>query len=278
MAEFVHVDPTENPDQANAMVAAILSEDAPSNDPEPKPMLEPPLDSLVELPGSGQKVEIRELTGADEEELAKVQNRPWARWFTTMLERAVVSVDGEMPLYTVGRMLVGDRDFLLLMIRRITWGPEIELSDIVCAGCQATIEATVDVGDIPIQGLPNAEAAQFIVDLRNGRKASVRLPNGNDQAVYMDGADMTSAHRNTLLLQRCVDKITDSAGVEMPVEGFPSLILDLSIPDRRRILREISKRMPGPQYDEVTVKHDDCGEKTAVVIGPVALFPDLFLS
>jgi hypothetical protein len=107
----------------------------------------------------------------------------------------------------------------------------------------------------------------------------VRLPNGHDQAVYLEKDDVTNAQRNTLLLQRCVENITDLRGVEMPVEGFPSMVREgLSLPDRTKLLREINNRMPGARYNEVPVTHSDCGEITVIGIGPVALFPDLYIS
>jgi hypothetical protein len=278
VSELVRVDPMENPEAANAQIAALLSDSASPEDSAPKPMMEPPPDGRVTLPGGGQKIEVRELTGADEEALARVQGT-FSRWLATMLELAVEKIDDKTAdADAVGKLLVGDRDFLLMAIRKVTWGPEIELHGIECTNCGEAFDPIVHTDDIPVKKLQSPSDSAFTVALRNGRSASVRLPNGHDQAVYLDKEDMSNAHRNTLLLQRCVASITDAAGMEMPVEGFPSMVRDMSLPDRTRVLREINDRMPGARYDEVPVTHPDCGETSVIRIGPVALFPDLYLS
>lgn len=280
MTELVRVDPMENPDAANAQIAALLSDESTSRDEaEPKPMLEPPPDSLFKLPGLGYTVEVRELNGADEEALAKSQ-ASFARWVSTLLELAVEKINNEpADPEALGRLLVGDRDYLLLAIRKVTWGPEIELSGIECSGCRELFDVNVHTDDIPVKKLRDPSEATFTVELRNGRKATVRLPNGNDQAVYLDKDDASNAQRNTLLLQRCVETIIEANGMEMPVEGFPSLVREgLALPDRTKLIREVDQRMPGARYNEVPVTHPDCGKTTVIGIGPVALFPDLYLS
>lgn len=278
MSELVRVDPMENPEQANAQIAALLSDSPGPQDSAPKPTMEPPPDGLVTLPGSGQKVEVRELTGADEEALARVQGT-FARWAATMLELVVEKIDDKpADADAIRKLLTGDRDYLLMAIRKVTWGPEIELAGVVCDNCGQAFDPILHTDDIPIKKLESPSDANFTVALRNGRSASVRLPNGHDQAVYLDKEDMTNAQRNTLLLQRCVSTITDAQGMEMPVAGFPSMVRDMTLPDRTRLLREINDRLPGARYNEVPVTHSDCGETTVIGIGPVALFPDLYLS
>jgi hypothetical protein len=280
VSELVHIDPLENPEQANAQIAAILADSDESRPTgAPKPTMEPPPDSRFKLPGTGQAVEVRELTGADEEALAKVQGS-FYRWISAMLELAVDKIDNkDADPDAVGNLLTGDRDYLLMAIRKVTWGPEIEMSGIECLVCRELFDVTVHTDDIPIKSLRDPSEVKFTVALRNGRTANVRLPNGHDQAVYLAKEDASIAQRNTLLLQRCVESIADAHGVEMPVEGFPSMVREgLSLPDRTKLLNEINNRMPGARYNEVPVKCPDCGEETAIGIGPVALFPDLYLS
>lgn len=277
MSEPVRINPMDNPEQANATIASILSDSVPA-DAQPKPNIEPPPDLLFELPGSHQKVEVRELTGADEEALARVNGTFW-RWISTLLEHAVETIDGRpADADALGKLLVGDRDYLLMAVRKVTWGAEIELSGIDCDHCKDTLDMVALTDDIPIKSLADAREANFTVALRNNRTAAVRLPNGHDQAVYLERENATNAERNTLMLQRCVASITDANGMEMPVEGFPSMVRDMSLPDRTRLLREIDRRMPGARYNEVPVTCPACGEKTVLGIGPVALFPDLYLS
>ena len=275
MPEFVQVDPLENPEQANAQIAAILSDSGPSQAPEPKPTMEPPRDGQCTLPGLGYKVEVRELTGEDEEALAKVRSS-YPRWMSTLLERAVVSINGEpADSDAVNMLLVGDRDYLLLVIRRVTWGPEIELPAVYCPLCEEEFEAIVHVDDVPIKRLDKPDDATFTVELRDGAQAEVRLPNGNDQTALLENEKWTRAEQNTRLLQRCISTLIDAQGNELPVAGFPSMVRGMSVSDRHKVLNAMDKRAPGAKYAEVTVKHDECGETVPVPLGTAALFPDL---
>jgi hypothetical protein len=278
VTELVTVDPLENPEQANAQIQAILNDSEPERETGSKPIIEPPPDSFTTLPGMGSKVEIRELTGEDEEALARVQNS-FGRWVTTLLERAIVSIDGKSATKeAVAGLLVGDRDFLLLAIRRVTWGSEIEVDNAFCTNCQRTFDTIVHADDVPVRKLTQQGEVKFTVELRRGRKALVRLPNGADQAAYLDDQEMTNAQRNTILLQRCIETLFDEHGNDIPVAGFPSVVREgLSLPDRAKLLREVNDRMPGTRYNEVKVTHEDCGEESTITLGLVALFPDIYV-
>src|SRR5437763_9006476 len=79
-SEYEEIDPLVDPARANAIGTAVMSGAAfvPRDD-APPPVIEEPPDDVVHLPGGyldrkgavHSTVRIRELTGADEEELAK---------------------------------------------------------------------------------------------------------------------------------------------------------------------------------------------------------------
>src|SRR5580698_8724844 len=104
------------------------------------PEAEMPPDTLVHLPGGlvrGAQViraaEVRELTGEHEEALARAaraQPGSVVHFLNTLLECGVVRFGSEDPSQTQAFLrdtLVGDRDQLLIGIRRATYGDDIEL-------------------------------------------------------------------------------------------------------------------------------------------------------
>jgi hypothetical protein len=267
----------ENPGAAAAYFQAATAEEI------PQPLIEGPPEGIVQLPGGlvikGQvirEVEVCELTGAHEEALAraKLSNNP-ARFVSTLLQCGVVSVGGEEPSRDLLlQLLVGDRDALLIGIRRVTYGDEIELEDSKCPFCGEGYGLTVTLDDIPTVKLSDpALDAMFTTELRRGRRALVRLPNGADQEAVMANPDLSIAERNTVLLSRCVVTLTGADGSERQVSAFPGLVRDgLSIPDRSKILEEIKKRQPGPRLDEITFTHEICGREVPLPLEVGTLF------
>jgi len=49
----------------------------------------------------------------------------------------------------------------------------------------------------------------------------------------------------------------------------------MGVADRKKILKEVVKRQPGPKYDGVTFTHEDCGEEVSLLITVGDLFLDL---
>lgn len=266
---------------AQAQVDEIISE-ANSGGHKPKPVISLPPDGTVILSGGSRLDErpvreavVGELTGADEERLAKSRAND-TRWFNVLLQCGTVEIDGKpVTEEMLNGLLVGDRELLALGIRSATYGPDVEVGEIYCPVCNQNFDAVVsletDVGYRPMTGEPT-----FEVKLRKGGVALVRLPNGADQTAYTEDPDLTDAERNSLLLSRCVETLPGDLGDQMPVAGFPSLVRSLGISDRRTILSEIDNRMPGPRYDEVEIEHAECGTKIpAPPLGLVPLFPGL---
>lgn len=276
-----YIDPTENPELANATIASVLSDDPVDQEP---PSIGPPRDGLVRLPGGllmadgsvRHDAEVQELTGAHEERLVKIRNSgDAARFVHALLTCGVVTVGGETVTDEIlDELLVGDREYLVLAIREATYGPEIEMDNsTVCAFCNEVFDLVLQTNDIQIRTLSGER--QFEVPLRKGGRALVRLPNGGDQEAYLEDQSLTDPERNSILLSRCVVSLTDADGEVHSVAGFPSLVRDgLGIRDRQAILKAINERQPGPRYDEVEYTHE-CGGKSKAFVGLVHLFPGL---
>lgn len=254
------------------------------------PTAEMPPDTLVTLPGGlvhGDSVithvEVRELTGEHEEAMsraARAQPGNLLHFVNTLLECGTVRFGQEDPAKTrqyLQDALVGDRDAILLGIRRATYGDEIELPDWQCPECENLSDLKVPLDDIPVHELKYpAKDIVFDVPLRRGRTAEVRLANGADQTAVFENAKLSAAERDTILLSRCLLAIRDKDGTRHVTTGNAAATArGLSLADRHAILKQLLERQPGPQFGDLKFTHADCSKEVDLVIGMTELFRDL---
>ncbi|MFE9834036.1 hypothetical protein ACFYP4_02635 [Streptomyces sp. NPDC005551] len=263
-----------SPEMVNAQVTQALNESV-GDAPEPPE----PADDYVSLPGGlywdGELIrdaQVRELTGDDEEQLARVKGS-LARWVSVLLERNVVRV-GSVPTDAtlVRRLLIGDRDALLLGIRIATLGKEITARQVQCPHCQGFFDATVDLSTVDTVRVDEPRPRhEYEVPLRKGRKALVRLPDGEAQELMLKADDATLPERNTILLGHCVVRVLDADGEGLRLSG-PLLAKSLGMGDRQTILRHIHDTQPGPRLDDIRFNHEECGREVLLPITIGELF------
>lgn len=272
-------DMLEDPAKANADIAALLKDNVPA--------ITMPSDDLVNLPGGiivdgklHKTAVVRELNGEHEELLAKAsQSYPLNPWhFIDRLLRCGVVQIGDLPEsrteQLLKEMLVGDREQLLLGIRRATYGEELDIDNWQCPNCNNVASLSMLLEDIPCQTLENPEEElTFTVPLKKGGSARVRLATGDDNRAMFE-KPLTQAQQQSIVLSRCVLDITNPNGVVQNVAGFPSLVLGMSVPDRHKILDELRTRQPGPKYDEIKYECESCGEEVNVAVSVGHLFLD----
>lgn len=274
--------PLDNPVESNKEIDSLLKSTVSDY---PTPGLPP--DDLVVLPGglvdSGmvvRNVVVRELTGEDEEALARaVRGGNFFHYIDTLLERGTVAIGNHREQADVRKqlksLLVGDRDAVVLGIRRATYGDDIEIKDWICPSCGEESNISMTVEDIPVGEMDDPVTENtFTVKLRRGRSARVRLANGYDQAAVFENLKLSQAERDTLLLSRCVLVLTESDGSERTLAGFPSVARGMSMPDRKTILKEMYERQPGPRFNDVKHTHGACGKEVNIAVNIDSLFLD----
>ena len=221
----------------------------------------PPSNSEVTLPGGfinrdGALVkyaEVRELTGLDEEAISKAGSV--SRALLVMLQRGLVSIGTESAnKEDLDRLLSGDRDAILVGIRKVTFGPEVEFN-ISCPSCRTSLDVDVDLNtDVPHRFLEDPiEDRSFTYDSKKHGLIEVSLPTGSTQRKLMENTDKTVAELNTILLAGCIDSINGQ-----PSMGASS-VLKLGMADREKIINEVVKRNPGPRLGEVKTTCEACG-------------------
>lgn len=235
---------------------------------------EAPSEPVVTLPGgfieaNGEvikTVEVRELNGADEEAIARAGTTSTA--LNVLLQRGLSKIGGrDATRDDLDLLLSGDRDAILLGIRKVTFGNDINLEGVTCTNCRENQTVVVNlVDDVPVRTLEDpVNDRMWEVETKKG-SVVVALPTGITQKKLIDNVDKTTAEINTLLLSGCV----------MSINGRPSAgatsVLSLGAADRSKIVKEIIDRNPGPRLGEVSKACQACGEDISLPLSLLDLF------
>jgi hypothetical protein len=241
---------------------------------EPEQVVETkaPIGPEVTLPGgfietSGEVVkiaEVRELNGVDEEAIANASST--GRALNLLLQRGLVKIGHrDATRDDLEVLLSGDRDAILLAIRKVTFGETVEY-EIMCPSCRAEHTVVIDLTkDVPVVELDKPEDRTWTMDLKSGI-VTVALPTGITQRKLLENSDKTAAEMNTILLSGCVLKVNSEPSIGA------STVLRLGMSDRAKIVAEIIKRNPGPRLGEVKKACEACGEDIDLPLSLVDLF------
>lgn len=261
---------TQDPAAANKLAAQAMSDqEATVKALKPDTKLPPATD--VTLPaglyspfdGLISTAEVRELTGVDEEAISKISDAGKA--LLTILERGTVKIGNEAATPAIlDSLYAGDREALLLAIRKATFGSDIKLGPAPCPSCGEEQVFNIDLDkDVPVKTLDGP--GEFTVDCKVGT-VLVSLPKGSAQKAVVSSTNKTTAELDTIILTNCVVSIND-----MPVID-PAVVRNLSIQDRRKILNEITTRNPGPQLSELKTSCQSCGTEVPLPLTLAELF------
>lgn len=263
-----------SPEAVNSQVQQVLSESQ-----QPAPEISAPEETHYTLPGGiyweGEllkNAQVRELNGSDEEELARVKGSA-VRWMSLALERNVVQIGGIVPTPTmIRKLLIGDRDALILGIRIASLGPDYSAQNIQCPHCEDYFDAVVDLASVEQVVLESPQPRhEYDVALRRGRKALVALPDGAAQEKMFLDDSATLPERNTTLIAACLRNVKEVDGTQSSLSG-EALARSLGMADRTAILRFIAETQPGPELHNVTFTHDACGKEVSLPITIGELF------
>lgn len=183
-----------------------------------------------------RRVELIPLTGKEEECLAEYHTRVSATLVTTLLSRCVRRIGTISPVTeNVAReLLVADRQFLLLKLREMTFGEQVQAT-IVCPwpNCGHQVDIDFSTHDIPIEESTDKGPTYSITlspealqqgDFSATEKAvTFRLPNGADQEELASVMLNNEAAALTALLGRCIKQIGAQKNTVELIHQLPPL-------------------------------------------------------
>ena len=218
---------------------------------------------------SGDEIELREMTGAEEELLTNQRLIRTGDAVNQVLANCTSRIgdDEEIGPKVVMDMLSGDRLFTLVKLRQVSLGDEVEL-DLVCpsAACRAKNRVTVNLDDLLVT--PYGQEREFMFTLpASGSK--VRF-------VYLDGhkekrlAQMEEPSLSAAMMIRILD-IDGNAPTKKTLN-------EMSMRDRSALRQEMLRVDAGIDTS-IESDCDSCGTRirTRLEAEPGFLFPGVRL-
>jgi hypothetical protein len=201
-------------------------------------------------------VTLRKMTGTEEAILADRRNqRNGGKLVTDLLHSCLVKL-GDLPQNgrsTVAGMYSADRNFLLLRLRSITFGAELDAS-YSCPSCSDTIRVTEDLDELPVRTLTEGDAPDDIaIELEDGyldkdgqvhTALILRLPTGADEEAVAPQMRQNASLGKNALLSRCLKSLGDIPRHRLEALG-PRILAELTMTDRRLIDRALNELAPG---------------------------------
>lgn len=226
-----------------------------------------------------KEVEIREITGFDEENLSKAEVRQSVgKLITTLLSSVTVRI-GTLTPKEIGKtkwekifreLLMGDRDKIMIEIRKFTNGNDIEL-DVKCPSCKSKIKHIVEIDrDIEEKSLivdPFSIPFELPKGIKNSdgercTNGTLRLPNGIDQEQLDTIARKNAGMANTTLLSKTINEIEGIDKINL------NMIRKMSVKDRDYLVKILGESLYGPKF-EVSFSCPSCGEDVEEGVHPV---------
>lgn len=205
-----------------------------------------------------REVYLRKMTGKEEAILAdRKYQRNGGKLVTELLWSCITRIGGLEPngRGPVAKMYSADRNFLLLKLRSITFGPELDAS-YTCPSCGETTHVTEDLDALPVKTVDwsgGEGAAEVALELEDGyvdrdgqvhTAITLRLPTGADEEAVAGQLRENPSLGKNALLARCVRSLGDLPRPRLEGLG-PKIMSELTMSDRRRIDRALDDAAPG---------------------------------
>lgn len=205
---------------------------------------------------------MRELTGTDEEALAKIPGDKFGRLLNEIALRGTERIgDLAVDATLLDRLSIVDRDVLLLEVGIATWGNTRQVRA-TCPRCGADNDVTIDLrSDVDVDRSP----FESTVTLRKGEVVVLRPPTVADETAMSADDKLNVAERNTILIQRCCQ----SVGGRKIEHAYWARHLGAG--DRSRILKALDRKS-GVSFDDLPTECATCGEKSNLPFDVMMLF------
>jgi hypothetical protein len=199
---------------------------------------------------------LRKMTGRDEAAMADRRNRTnGARIITELIGNCLLQLgDIEHPGVQVARaMYSADRQYLLVKLREITFGSEMQAT-YPCPTCREATVRIENLDELEVGVLEDGELlGDVVVDLEDGYTdrdgtrydtITFRAPRGDDEERITATMRENPSHGKNALMARCVVSLGDMPEARIQALGT-ALFSDLTLSDRAKIDRAVNNGGPG---------------------------------
>ncbi len=197
-----------------------------------------------------REVALRPITGHEEELLANCSGLITIPGLVTQLIAHCVQRLGPfelLPLELARRLLVADRDFLLLKLRQLTFGNLVQ-AVLVCPACRQKMDMDFDIDQVPVvvrdpplRATLELSPPAGVTSLSPGvyHQVEFRLPDGEDLEYLAGLAQPTAEEAAKFLLERCLVRLDEIQPVDR------SLVSGLNARARQEIEARMEAVAPG---------------------------------
>jgi hypothetical protein len=225
---------------------------------------------------------LRKLTGNEEALLVEPRLRHnGGKLITALLASSVRSPRGEkLPPAMVRRLTSADRNFLLLELRRLTFGDELE-ARYQCPRCRESTLVLEDLGALDVRTPEDGAQDEILVELEDGyrdpsgavhRELVFGLATGEDEeAAGSGGRESNPSRQRDALLARSLRRVGDLEPHRVDALGA-RILADLSMPDRLLIQQALDAATPGPDLMR-TIVCAHCREEFRAPLDMTRFFP-----
>ena len=219
----------------------------------PVPLIQDAVDTTFDLPRGlfrntwHVRATVRELTGADEEAMAKV--REAVDFYESVIALGTVRI-GEIELAEMSlserqghlqQLLIGERDMLFLGVTKATYGDRKTLKyRCQFEDCKEEQDLILTLSeDFKPKEVEGLQATSFSFTTTKGQVLTYRPATGGDQVEALRRKGASMAEQNTIMLSRCIREV-DGRVVVDPL-GFAR---SLPMRDRQLLLDELMQHQP----------------------------------
>lgn len=169
-------------------------------------------------------VQLRRLSGHDQEALLALAGTPTAHEGRVLLDRCVRSIGGQAAHDdAVAGLTIGDREALLWHLRLMSLGDRIA-AVVECQNCHEKLDVDLRIRDLLQPPYPQWTAT-FTEDLA-GHRIRLRLPTVADQEAVTDIARTDGEIAAQTLLERCVLAVDDHPPTDDDLVAVRSAVED----------------------------------------------------
>ena len=221
-----------------------------------------------------REVTLRKMTGNEEALLADPRLRRNGGKLVTALVASCARADGKrLGAERIRRMASADRNFLLLELRRLTFGDLME-ARYRCPACGGWTTLVENLDEVEVRTVDEGGAqAEIEVELVDGwrdtdgsihREMVFALPTGEDEEAAGSGREDNAARQRDALLTRCLRRVGEVEPRRVRAIGT-KVLADLSMTDRRLVQAALDDHAPGPDLTKHVVC-DHCFEEFRTVL------------